>query len=72
MHVTGDFVLAEDVVKLYTRQVKDKFNAQFKVKDISPLHYCLGMSMQNFDEELIMHQTKYFLLLRCILLWNGS
>ena len=39
--------------------LKNSFSTRFKMKDIGPIHYCLGITIEKSKGKLKMHQKQY-------------
>ncbi len=45
--------------------VKKVLSGRFKMKDMGPLHYCLGVSVVQDEEGIWIHQNQYILSMLC-------
>ncbi|MCP3662964.1 MAG: hypothetical protein GY696_10785, partial [Gammaproteobacteria bacterium] len=43
------------------KDLKRSLEAKFKMKDMGNLHYCLGISVVQEEDQLILHQKQYLL-----------
>ena len=61
VYVDDLIVIAETEEEM--KKVKQSLSAQFKMKDMGKLHYCLGITIEQDSEQkcLWMHQKQYIL-----------
>ena len=57
-------VYVDDLIVMSTlNAVKKALSGRFKMKDMGPLHYCLGVSMVQNADGIWLHQKQYILSL---------